>query len=82
MTASGIAQMLRRRGRQAGLGPIHPHQFRYTWAHDYLVRGGRESHLMSNAGWKSRQMVSRYGAFAGAERARAEQVTLSHRDRL
>jgi site-specific recombinase XerC len=30
MTPSGITQMLRRRALQAGIGHIHPHQFRHT----------------------------------------------------
>lgn len=33
MTPNGLAQMLRRRGREAGIGDIHPHQFRHTAAH-------------------------------------------------
>jgi hypothetical protein len=30
MTPSGITQMLRRRALQAGIGHVHPHQFRHT----------------------------------------------------
>jgi site-specific recombinase XerD len=33
MTDSGIAQMLRRRCHEAGIAPIHAHQFRHTFAH-------------------------------------------------
>ena len=33
MTDSGIAQVICRRGVEAGLGPIHPHQLRHTFAH-------------------------------------------------
>jgi site-specific recombinase XerC len=32
LTASGIRQMMERRGKQAGIGAIHPHQFRHTFA--------------------------------------------------
>jgi site-specific recombinase XerD len=32
ITESGIAQVLRRRGRQAGLEGLHPHQLRHTFA--------------------------------------------------
>ncbi|MGH3665271.1 MAG: tyrosine-type recombinase/integrase [Egibacteraceae bacterium] len=34
MTADGIATMVRRRGRQAGLDGLHPHAFRHTFAQD------------------------------------------------
>jgi site-specific recombinase XerD len=33
LTAWGLVQMLRRRGAQAGLPGLHPHQLRHTFAH-------------------------------------------------
>jgi integrase len=35
--------MLRRRLRQAGLPGLHLHQFRHTFAHQWLVEGGGEN---------------------------------------
>jgi hypothetical protein len=32
--------MLERRCADAGLPPVHPHQFRHTFAHDWLATGG------------------------------------------
>ncbi len=49
---------------------MHPHRFRHTFAHTWLAAGNQEHDLMRLAGWSSPQMVGRYAASAGSERAR------------
>ncbi len=71
LTDSGITQVLRRRAKEAGLEGLHPHRFRHTFAHRWLAAGGTEGDLQELAGWRSAQMLARYGASARSERARA-----------
>jgi site-specific recombinase XerD len=82
LTPSGVSQAIKRRGRAAGLGDIHVHQFRHTFAHRWMAAGGPEHELMAVAGWQSPQMLGRYGASAKRERAAATARRLALGDSL
>jgi integrase len=82
MTDNGIRQMLRRRANQCGLDHLHPHMFRHTFAHRWLSEGGQEQDLMRLAGWRSREMLARYGASAADQRAREAHRRMGLGDRL
>ena len=69
MTASGIYQVIARRGRQCGV-QVFPRRFRRHFSHTWLDRGGAEGDLMELNGWTSPQMRRRYGASARSARAR------------
>lgn len=82
LTDSGISQMLERRAASAGIADMTPHRFRHTFAHQWLAAGGAEGDLQALAGWRSPQMLTRYGASARAERASAAHRRMGLGDRL
>lgn len=83
-TPDGVRERLKVRAKQAGLDPtkMHPHRFRHTNAHDWLLAGGQERDLMRLLGWTTEAMLSRYGASAADHRAREAARRFKRGDRV
>jgi site-specific recombinase XerD len=70
LSGAGIQQALKRRLAEAGLpSSIHPHMLRHLFAHNWQAAGGNESALMTLMGWRSPEMLRRYGSSAAGARA-------------
>ncbi len=79
---NGIKIMIRRRGNAAGIPHMHAHRLRHTLSHVWQREQGNESDLMAIMGWRSPEMLRRYGASAAAERAENTHRTLKLGNRV
>jgi site-specific recombinase XerD len=82
LSPDGVRDLVHVRGDLAGVPDLHPHRFRHTWAHDFLINGGQERDLKRLAGWSSDAMLERYGASAADVRAREAARRLKRGDRV
>ena len=82
LTTSGVTQLIRRRCRQAGIGQLHPHQFRHWSASEHFAAGLTEQDAMRRFGWDHFEMPRIYGAATGARRALDHSRALAIGDKL
>ena len=76
LTYTGLTNALRQRAIRASVKGFHVHRLRHTTAVRWLAKGGTETSLMTQAGWKDRAMLDRYLATA------REQLAAEEFDRL
>lgn len=69
LSSYGVAEAVKRRARQAGIGDVHVHQLRHSVAHYLRLKGVDDDSVMRLMGWRDRSMLHRYGASAADERA-------------
>ena len=69
MIYRSIYEKCRKLGRLSGIGKLHPHMLRHTFAHMSKAGGASDEDLMALGGWRDHDMLRRYGASQAAARA-------------
>ena len=82
MTPDGVRERLKVRGAMTGIKDLHPHRFRHSWAHDFMMNGGQGVDLKRLAGWSSDTMLERYGSSGADARAKAAAQRMRRGDRV
>jgi site-specific recombinase XerD len=71
LTRKGVPTILDKRALLAGIGHVHAHRLRHTWAHRWLTNGGAEQDMMRLGGWANHEVMARYGSAQAVDRALA-----------
>lgn len=71
VTRKGVPAILRKRAEMAGIGHVHPHMLRHSWAHRSKRSGASSEDLQQLGGWSDGKVMARYGAALAEERALA-----------
>lgn len=69
VTRKGVPSILAKRAELAGIGHIHPHQLRHSWAHRAKASGASTEDLQNLGGWSDAKVMARYGAALAQQRA-------------
>ena len=77
---NGLKQLLRRRGRAAGVPRVHAHRFRHTFATWAIAHDARELDVQHLLGHSSPDMVRRYSATYGSAQAAERHAAFSPGD--
>ena len=77
LSPNGPGIIVDNRARRAGIGHVHPHQLRHTFAHRFLSAGGNDGDLQKLGGWANAEVMRRYGASRAVDRALAAYDTIS-----
>ena len=56
-----INEIVSKAGKRAGLGRVHTHQLRHTWASNMKEAGVQHDELKALGGWSTDLMLQRYG---------------------
>lgn len=73
---TGIPGIIDRRAAMAGLGHIHAHRLRHTWADLCKRNGMSDEDLMNLGGWRDASVMARYGSARATDRALAAYDTI------
>lgn len=71
LSRKGVPTLIDKRAKRAGIGHVHPHQLRHTFADRFLAAGGTEGDLQRLGGWESAEIMRRYGSARADDRALA-----------
>lgn len=74
VTSETVRSILTKRARQAGVGHVHVHQLRHTFAHELLAAGVESADVMTLGRWTNPRVMARYGADLKEARAAAAYV--------
>ncbi len=69
VTRKGLHPILAKRAEIAGLGHIHPHMLRHSFAHRMKRAGASFEDLGQLGGWSSHEVMKRYGSSLAVERS-------------
>lgn len=74
VTSETVRSILKKRAAMAGIGHVHVHQLRHTFAHELLAANVDPQDVMTLGRWTNPRVMARYGADLKEARAAAAYV--------